>query len=60
MLERLKSQRRGSTLDCLELSQVLSSLFQFNNKIDYKFCLSEDTNTFNGVVIKYSEPPEAR
>jgi len=22
--------------------------------------LSEDTNTFNGVVIKYSEPPEAR
>lgn len=22
--------------------------------------LTEDTNTFNGVVIKYSEPPEAR
>ena len=22
--------------------------------------LLEDTNTFNGVVIKYSEPPEAR
>ena len=22
--------------------------------------ITEDTNTFNGVVIKYSEPPEAR
>lgn len=22
--------------------------------------LAEDTNTFNGVVVKYNEPPEAR
>ena len=22
--------------------------------------LTEETNTFNGVVVKYSEPPEAR
>ncbi|XP_064115877.1 uncharacterized protein LOC135221863 isoform X1 [Macrobrachium nipponense] len=39
-------------------SQVKEELQKPNMGLSGK--LSEDTNTFNGVVIKYSQPPEAR
>ena len=46
----------------LGLSGALTGLFLSEDNAWWilNILITEDTNTFNGVVIKYSEPPEAR
>ena len=38
----------------------MSALIKYSWSMILLGALTEETNTFNGVVVKYSEPPEAR
>ena len=53
-VQRIKEEKREIPLDDPESSDKIQANMELSGK------LTEETNTFRGVVIKYSEPPEAR